>query len=227
MTDDGPLIAPPAPPVNMFGGEVVTIEQMIAQAKPLERVLHICVDGALMAEFDEAEADLKDRQRTAKPDADASVAEGDGGVLEAAQRVERIRDRMKAKTYPFRFRAMKPLEGKTGGPRDAYAELVDRHSTGEELRNPDGTKRMDPTGKPVRALGDAYAYAAELIARTCVSPVMTEEQVRAFLAALENDAQMERMTNVARAVCTGAVDIPFSQLASKALKDRQRSEPAD
>lgn len=218
---------PPGRLGSAFGGPF-TIEQMIAMARPLERVLHVCVDGALMAEFDEAEADLARSQRAAKQAGeDASIADGDGGVRAAALRVEEIRTQMQARTFPFRFRAMEPLPGKTGGPSDAYLELVDRYSTGDELKNPDGTKMMDQKGRPIRALGDVESYAAELLSRTVVEPRMTVDQVRAFLKAIKNDAQMNRMVNRAREVCTGAVDVPFSQLASSALKVDRSSRPAD
>ncbi len=203
---------------NVFGGEL-TIDQIIAEATPLERVIHVCVDGALQAEFDEAERALVKARRAGKDTAEPSVAEGDHGVREAAHAVEDVRGRMEAHTYPFRFRAPE-------GHRTTYVALIQKASTGPEIFDKDGKPVFGVDGKQNRGL-DVDVFVPELLAATCVAPKMTVEQAREFVAKLRNDVTVERLVNTAKAVSVGAVDVPFSRLASLSLDPPKPSQPAD
>jgi len=203
---------------NIFGGDI-TIERLIAEATPLERVVHVCIDGALQADFDEAERVLAKARRSSKEAAESSVAEGDHGVRDAALAVEAVRERMEAHTYPFKFRAPE-------GHRTAFLALVKRAATGKEILGEDGKPMMGPDGFPIREL-DVNIYVPELLAATCVAPEMTIEQAREFVAKLRNDVTIERLVNTAKAVAVGAVDVPFSRLASLSLDPPKPSPPAE
>jgi hypothetical protein len=138
-----------------------------------------------------AEHDVLERQIR---DANTVVGEralGDGGTPRAlAVRVQELERQMRAASRPFRFRAL---------PRSKWDALRKRFES-----------ESDRTGYDMEAL------AGPLVAASCVSPAMTEEKLDELREVISH-GQFQELFGAAWDVNTGAVDVPFSLIASATL----------
>jgi len=138
-----------------------------------------------------AEHDELERQIRDADTAPGERALADGGSPRAlAGRVQAVEAEMRAASAPFRFRAL---------PRSRWDALRKRFE--DESAN---------SGYNLEAL------AGPLVAASCVAPVMTEAQVDALREVISH-GQFQELFGAAWDVNTGAVDVPFSLIASAAL----------
>lgn len=170
---------------------------MLAQARPAERVIRLCLRGDLVAEYEEL-----DRHRAEVVNkVDRSSLAGSPAVAIARQ-MEALQEQMKDFTYPFRVRAL---------TRKTYQALVAAHPP-----------RRDEKGEVLEAdreMGINQNTFWDPLIRACVvDPVMDDEQWARLLDELLSDRQYEQLGIAALAVCRGNVDIPFSSAASDLLK---------
>lgn len=82
--------------------EDLSIDDILAEARPTERAVRICVRGDLRARLDEAEAALK----AAVEQADDDRSLTGGPEVELAREVQAIRAEMDKHTRTFRFRSI-------------------------------------------------------------------------------------------------------------------------
>ena len=143
-----------------------------------------------------AEHDELER-RIREADTTVERALGDEGAPRAlAARVQEIERQMKAESVPFRFRAL---------PRSKWDALRKRFE--DESQN---------SGYNLEAL------AGPLVAASAVAPTMDEAQVDQLREVISH-GQFQELFGAAWDVNTGAVDVPFSLIASATLAT---SEPS-
>lgn len=143
-----------------------------------------------------AEHDELERQ-IRDADTTAERALGDHGTPRAlAGRVQAIEAEMKAASAPFRFRAL---------PRSRWDAL---------------RKRFEDDAKD--AGYDLEAMAGPLVAASCVQPAVTEAQVDELREHISH-GQFQELFGAAWDVNTGAVDVPFSLIASATLATPESS----
>jgi hypothetical protein len=115
------------------------------------------------------------------------------GVVDSTERsqlvkeLEEIRELMQSSEVAFRFRALPPQE---------YSDMIAAH----------------PSPVPGREV-DAVSLQPDIIARCCIEPVMTREQVDKLLARL-NEKQRDELFGGAWHANNAAVAIPTSRAAS-------------
>lgn len=166
-----------------------SLGDIIAAATPAERVVTVCVAGALIAEHQELERELEAAQR-----ADTRVRLGQAPTApKIAQRIEKLQERMREHTYLFRFRSLTPKR---------WADLLAEHP--------------DPDGK--RAFNvDTFPPAA--IAACCVEPEgMGDRAQLDKLLDIVSPAQMNELFNGAWDVNTTAPKEATSYAASAVLR---------
>jgi hypothetical protein len=176
--------------------------ELLAQARPAERTLRLCLRGDLVAEFEELERGLgkaKDRK-------DDSLA-GSGAPAIAAQ-MEELRGEMEEYSVTFRLRTL---------PRRAYQKLLAEHPPRRDPSQPD---RILPADSQIDNQSDANAETFWFgLTRACVvEPVMDDGQWSRLVDEVLSDRQFELLAVVSLALCRGEVDIPFSSAASETLK---------
>jgi hypothetical protein len=162
-----------------------SIEDILALAKRPEDTVALCLAGDLVAEYRDLERQLAD--------APTKVSNlGDGGDRRAiAEQMETLRGQMAEAEVPFRLRAIHPRKW------TAFYE-----------------------GRPVKAEGEPdekfqdrwYTWVLQLVARTCVDPVMSSEQVDELVDGLSNGQWLE-LVNAAFVLNTGKVSVPLSVAA--------------
>lgn len=210
MNDESlaPSTAPSTEPATVFGNpngtplprQQVTIEDVLASARRVEKVARISLRGDLQAEHDEVVRELAslisaDGELIADPE--ASV--GDQGPVARAQelndRLTALGREMAGAMWSVRFRAMSS---------DEWAVFTKAHFP-----------EADKDGK--RNLTD---FNVKLIAATAIDPTMTEDQVRALGGKL-GSSQIVKLADTAWDVCTkGGVDVPKSPLSLRNLTQR-------
>lgn len=178
------------------------IDQLLAQARPAERTVSLCLRGDLVAAFERLEAEhAKAVERPA-----TSLGDDGPSALALAQQMEALRQQMQESTVVFTVRALTP--------RARYTDLVLAHPP-----------RADIEGNPVpqdRENGyNVETFYPALIRACVVDPVMTDDRWDRLDAVL-SDRQFDELAIAALAVNRGAVSIPFSPAASRTL---QNSEP--
>lgn len=134
----------------------LTIEQIIAEARPAERIVPLCLRGDLNARIQELDQQLvavKEQSRRG----DQSLADG-GGERALAEEIEQLRAEMRAHQRNFLVRAL------PGPDWDALSKPFEKKGGGY----------------------DAERLAAPLIAASCVKPSMTAEQVKSLFKVLNS-----------------------------------------
>lgn len=179
----------------------VDIDQLLAQARPAERTVSLCLRGDLVAEFERLEADhVRATERV-----DTSLAGEGPSALALAQQMEALRQQMQDSTLVLTVRALVP--------RSRYTDLVLAHPP-----------RTDLEGTPVPQDREGYnveTFFPALVRASVVDPVMTDDRW-ARLDAVLSDRQFDELAISALAVNRGAVSVPFSPAASRTLRN---SEP--
>jgi hypothetical protein len=178
------------------------IDQLLAQARPAERTVPLCLRGDLVAEFERLGA-----EHTKAVDRPATSLADDGPSARAlAQQMEALRQQMQDSTLVLTVRALVP--------HSRYTNLVLAHPP-----------RTDLEGNPVpQDRGDGFnteTFYPALIRACVVDPVMTDDRWNRLDAVL-SDRQFDELAIAALAVNRGAVSVPFSPAASRTL---QSSEP--
>jgi hypothetical protein len=175
---------------------------LLAQARPAERTVLLCLRGDLVAEFEELErqlAKVKDRK-------DDSLA-GSGAPAIAAQ-MEELRGEMEQYSVTFRLRTL---------PRRAYQKLLAENPPRRDPNKPDQILADDSQlDNQSDANAETFWFA---LARACVvEPAMDDEQWARLVDEVLSDRQFELLAAVSLVLCRGEVDIPFSLAASETLK---------
>jgi hypothetical protein len=174
------------------------IKQLLETAKLPEKEVRICLRADLVADFEAAEAELAEAQRTAR--AENSLGAG-AGIKTLAERVTAIRDQMAAASGTFRLRAV---------PRRKWTALYAEHPPRE------GDARDAATGFNRETFFEA-------LTRACiVDPEISDAEWEALADHL-SAAQWDALVDAAWQVNQTGVDVPFSLAASRALST---TEPA-
>lgn len=164
------------------------IEQIIAAAKPAEVSVRLCLRGDLNAEHDRLTRALAEARTDGRSDTSDEASERSVAdadpAVELAQQVLDVEQRMREASVEFLLRAV---------TRDDYVVLQAAATT-------DGAVDVD-------------RFVASLIPRSVIKPNGTPEQLQRLVDVL-SAGQYERLAQAAFRVNTGAVDVPFSRLAS-------------
>lgn len=177
----------------------VDFDAILDQAKPVEKTVPLCLQGNLVAEFEDLERQLTEAQR--QP-ADSLASGADARRI--AEQMETLREQMQSATVVFRLRAL---------PRRDFRALVDAHPP-----------RLDDRGETVGddSLGVNTTTVFEPLIRAClVEPEVSDGQWDR-LNDLLSDMQFNDLALAAWSVNRGAVNVPFSFAASLLLRN---SEP--
>lgn len=191
MTDEalGGVTTAPATPSPFVPAPqpetVLDLDEVMSQARRVEKVARICLRGDLQAEFDQLSEDLRDLV-----DADGRVlSEGEAALSDGVRaqeiqaRLTQLKAEMKQAMRTIRFRAL---------PEDEWEQFRKSHL------GADGNVR------------DLDRFNTELMAKTAIAPTLTVDgilKLRGTLAA----PQITTMANAAYLACvTGGVDIPKS-----------------
>jgi hypothetical protein len=89
-----------------------SIDDVIADATPVERVVPVCVAGKLVGEYEQLKAELERVQGA------ITGRLGGSASREIIARLRELEGQMKAKTYDFRFRAL---------PAKGWSDLMSAH----------------------------------------------------------------------------------------------------
>ena len=167
-----------------------SLDQVLADLAPPERVVSLCLAGDLVAEHQELEREL---ERAQKADLLAGPRLGNVPTAHAvAEQIRDVEDRMRARTHTFRFRSLS---------RKAWSDLLAEHP--------------DPTGKRIF---DPDTFAPAAIAACCVEPDMGDPvQLKSFMELLST-AQFSALFDGAWEANTTNPSVPFSYAASGLLQ---------
>ncbi|GAW54747.1 hypothetical protein [Nocardioides sp. PD653] len=192
-----PFHRPDVPDLSATPLVQLSIDEILDMAKLPERTVYICLRADLQAKDDaiiEELGTLVTARGELLVDPEASI--GEQTALARAQQLadEQTQNRreMSAASVPFRFRGMS----------------ADDFAVFEKAHRPKSTDAADFTD-----------YFTKLIARCCVAPAMTEEQVKKLRTRVGSKVFLE-LSNGAQNVNTGGgVDIPkslsFSQVRTE------------
>lgn len=169
-------------------GAAMTYSQIMAKAKPAERVTRICLAGDLLAERQLLEQQINElaqtrraRVRDGDDNPDLALADDDDPIHDLQDQLADVLEQMRGSMATFRFRAL---------PRSAWSALRKKYETGKgEL--------------------DMEGLAVPMVAQSSLHPKMTEAEVADLFEVLNTDQQQDLFA-AAWAANTGAVDVPFS-----------------
>jgi hypothetical protein len=163
----------------------VSFDDVMALAKPRETSVTLCLAGDLAADADRVVAalDALDQQQR-RPG--ASLADGTERA-QLTKELEELRELMQSSEVAFRFRAL---------PSKEYSDMIAAH----------------PSPEPGKEF-DAVSLQPDIIARCCIEPVMTREQVDQLLGRL-NERQRDELFGGAWFANNAAVAVPSSRVAS-------------
>ena len=170
-----------------------SLDDIIADASPVERVVSVCVAGKLVSEHQELEEQLERAQN-----ADMSAARlggtNNGNTTELARKIRDLEDRMRASTYTFRFQAKTPEE---------WSNLIAAHP------DKDGNK-----------LFNTETFPSAAIAACCVEPEgMNDPAKVARLMEVLSPAQQADLFDGAWEVNTNSPKELTSYTASAVLRN--------
>ena len=186
-------------------------EQIKAASRP-EKSVPVCLNGALVAEFEAAEQQLQEALRRPKGDS----LDGGGEARELAERIEQLRQRMRDGTAVFRLRAM---------GRKAWRRFIAEHPPRQD---DDGV--VDQRDRAIGVNVDTFFPA--LIRTSTVEPAELDDEdwlellggVRKLDDGTEEDVdgvltsrQFDELANAAWDLNRDTVDVPFSPAASRIL----------
>lgn len=165
---------------------MVSVDDLIAEAKPRESRVGVCLDGALLAEHEQAEAEL---QRAVADGVEPNSLSDVPPSVAAAARVRELEERIRALERVFVFRALPPWE---------YRRLISAY----------------PPDEP-RLRWNAETFPPALIAACCIEPVKfaSADDVRRLLEKL-NEGVQDQLFDAAFRANEGGGEIPKSVVAS-------------
>lgn len=175
----------------------MNIDDLLAQAKPAERTIRLCLRGDLQAAWEQLD---HDRAKAQAEDRSDSLAGSPATAI--ARQMQDLAEQMEAATVTFRLRAL---------PRKAYQALVAAHPP---RRGPDGGVVADDAEHDL----NTATFWEPLIKATTVEPDLTEGHWERLLGEILSDRQFEQLAIAALAACRGNVDIPFSSAASVLIR---------
>lgn len=181
----------------MTARKPLSLKTVAGSATPAEVVVPLCVDGALSTEHAALESDLEEAQ--AADDTHRKL--GDQPVGHAiAEQIRALEERMRAHTYDFVFRRIKP---------QVWRDLMAKHP-----------------GDPEKRERFSEAFWPVAVAACCVSPVdMADEALfERFWDVLSYGQQYQLLDGAIRAN-EGLIDIPFSVAASALLRTSLPNSP--
>lgn len=171
------------------------LAELKAKARPVERKLRLCLDGALLAQI----ADLEERIKAARR---APSLEGDQRLhSELAEARERAASDEVCETFTFRA---------IGQAR--YDELLREHPPTEAQFS---QWREQVSASPAMALAlpppsyDSETFDPALVAVCCVDPRLTEDEWEEFRRDSLNGGQWAEIVDNAIAVNTARTSRPF------------------
>lgn len=188
-----------------------TIKDKIKAASRPERTVPVCLNGALVGEFEAAEQQLQEALR--RPASDS--LDGGDDRRELAERIEDLRQQMLNGTESFRLRAM---------PRNRWRKFI-----GDYPPRQDEDGVVDARDRNIGVNVDTF-YPA-LIRLSVVAPELddddwldllggtrmredgTEEEVEGVLTS----RQFDELASAAWDLNRDTVDVPFSRAASRIL----------
>lgn len=124
-----------------------SIEDILAEAKPRERTVMVCIRGDLLGEAERLQDELNHATSDWEPEDLTDVHPG----RELAAKLKGLREQIKAAEQPFKLRYI--------GDK-AYSDLMAAHPAKDDNQ-----------------AFDSERFPRALIAASCVEPVMNEEQV--------------------------------------------------
>jgi hypothetical protein len=179
-------------------GPHVQFTDLLAQAKPAERTIRLCLRGDLVAQFEEL-----DRKRVElEGRADEGSLAGSPAV-QVARQMEQLQAEMRDSTYPFRVRALS---------RKAYQALVAAHPP---RRDAEGAILPEDLKDDI----NTATFWEPLIRACLVDPVLDDAEWEHLAEDILSDRQFEQLAIAAFVASRGNVDIPFSHGASETLKN--------
>lgn len=183
------------------------IEAILADAKPAERTLPLCLRGDLVAQFEDLERQLTEAQRNQDDSLNAGTA-----ARGIADQMEALREQMQAGTVVFRLRSM---------GRKRFQALCAEHPP-----------RKDDDGNPLREdrLGvNTQTVWDPVLRASLVEPVLAPDRLTHILDEVLSDGQYDRLASLAWDVNRSDVDVPFSLAASRLIRNSasESSQPVD
>lgn len=187
---------PEAPDTAMRGpGLPLSIDDILASARRVERVATICLRADLVAEYEDALAELaglvNDKgELVVDPEATVGEKSAAARAQELDSHIGGLRTQMREAAWSVRFRAM---------DSDAWSVF---------------TKQYLPKGDDA----DVTDFENRLVAAVAIEPTLTIRDVAKLRKALA-PAQITKLVNTAWGACTtGGIDIPKSWSYSGAPK---------
>lgn len=160
--------------------------EILKRAKPREKSVFLCLAGNEVAEVERLERQLTELSDTWQPDSLAGANPGE----KIARQIKAARDRMRKAEVEFKLRAL--------GDR-AWSDLVAAHPS-----------------KNKNEAWDPETFPKALLAKCCIDPVMTADQVEELFEVL-NEGQRGELVQGGYDVNAEATSIPFSVSASGIL----------
>lgn len=177
----------------------VSLDDILADASPVEHVVNVCVAGKLVAEYQQLEAELERTQAADPMDRRLGSSGPDGNATAIAQKMRDLAEKMREATYAFRFRALSPK---------AWSDLVAKH----------------PDKSSSKRLFDPETFPPAAIAACCIEPEGMDdpEKVAALMEKL-SVAQQADLFDGAWEVNTSAPKEMNSSAAYAALLHSEQS----
>lgn len=180
----------------------MSIKDKLAKARLPQRTVDVCLNGDLVADFEQAERDLEAAEQ--KP-VDSLAG---NGTAELVERIEALQEQMRESVETFTLRAL-PHRRSPGDDRPTWHELVQRHPPrrdGDEVAEDD------------KGVGfNTSTFYDDLIRLCVVSPEMDDQDWADLFSAI-SEGQFAELSLAASVLNRGGVDIPFSRAASRAKR---------
>lgn len=172
-------------------------KKLLADAKPPERTVPICLRADLTGEHERLDRELKQAQNNKGAD---SLEDSGAGAL--VEQIEALQAEMRENSYEFRLRAL---------PKRLFRALLNEHPP----------RRDEETGDPVRedtVLGvNRDTFYPVLIRVSCVDPQLDDDEWRVLLG--DGEAEAARRLAADEPVEDGKLtDWQFQELASTAFE---------
>lgn len=180
----------------------MSIKDKLAKARLPQRTVDVCLNGDLVAEFEQAERDLELAEK--KPN--DSLA--GNGTAELVERIDALEAQMRESIETFTLRAL-PHRRIPGDDRPTWFELVQQHPPRRE-----GDEVVEDDKGP--GVNTETFYDA-LIRHCTVSPEMDNDDWDLLFGAL-SEGQFSELSMAAAVLNRGGVDIPFSRAALRAKR---------
>lgn len=169
-----------------------SFDDVLAQARPAQRSVTICLAGDLNVQVEELDQQLSRELKSTHASLGSS-----GREREIAEQIEALREQMAEHEVTFTFRALSARK---------WSDLMAAHP-----------------GRP----GKDEAFNTEtfpdaMLAACAVEPEMTVEQVTSLADSLGN-AEFSALFDCAWSCNQKSLDVPFSVLASRVLRESETS----